>query len=300
MLCASERARLDGGIKISDRRILMARSQDAYEHFAKAVDGPMMVITIMWLPVLIIPLVTPVHGTVATTFEVIDYTIWALFAVEYLAKLGLAPSRKQFFRTHILDLIIVAVPFFRPARLGRLVNLARLGRVGVITADILDRAKKLMTHKGLHFVLLAVVLIVFASAGLVTIAERSTKGANIHDFGQGLWWAIVTVTTVGYGDRYPVTPFGQGVAVALMLVGIGLLGVLTATVASYFVDQKTDKLEERLERMESLLLELTGRGQETRPVTQNGNSAPTTSNQDGYGSADEGSQHQVSSPPGKA
>lgn len=219
----------------------------------------MMVVTILWLPILIVPFVTPLHGEMAATFRAIDYTIWALFAVEYLAKLGLAPDRKHFFRTHLLDLIIVAVPFFRPARLGRLVNLARLGRVGVLVADILDRAKRLMTHKQLHFVMLAVMVIVFAAAGLVTIAERSSKGANIHDFGQGLWWAIVTVTTVGYGDRYPITPFGQGVAVALMLVGIGLIGVLTATVASYFVDQKTDKLEERLERMESLLLELAQR-----------------------------------------
>ena len=61
----------------SDDRSLMARSQEAYEGFARAVDGPMMVITILWLPVSIIPLLTPVHGTVATTFEVIDYTIWA-------------------------------------------------------------------------------------------------------------------------------------------------------------------------------------------------------------------------------
>ena len=221
----------------------------------------MMVITILWLPVLIIPLVTPVHGSVATTFAIIDYAVWALFAFEYLIKFGLAPNRNTFFRTHILDLLIVAVPFFRPARMGRLVNLGRLGRIGVVTADILDRAKRIMTHKGLHFVLLAVAVIVFASAGLVTIAERSARGANIHDFGQGLWWAIVTVTTVGYGDRYPVTPFGQGVAVALMLVGIGLIGVLTATVASFFIDQKTDRLEERLERMEALLVELAGRGE---------------------------------------
>jgi voltage-gated potassium channel len=253
----------------------MARSEGAYERFARAVDGPMMVITILWLPVLIIPLLTPVHGTVASTFAVIDYSVWALFAVEYPAKLGLAPDKKHFFRTHILDLVIVAVPFFRPARVGRLVNLGRLGRIGIVTADILDRGKKIMTHKGLQFVMLAVAVIVFAAAGLVSIAERSAKGADIHDFGQGLWWAVVTVTTVGYGDRYPVTPFGQGVAVVLMLVGIGLIGVLTATVASYFVDQKTDKLEDRLERMEALLLELTGRAgsEQTRGANGNGDAS---------------------------
>ena len=133
----------------------MARSEAAYERFSAAVDGPMMVITILWLPVLIIPLLTPVHGTVASTFATVDYTVWALFAVEYLAKLMLAPNRKQYVRTHVLDLVIVAVPFFRPARLGRLINLARLGRVGIVAADVLARAKKIMTHQGLQFVLLA-------------------------------------------------------------------------------------------------------------------------------------------------
>jgi voltage-gated potassium channel len=105
----------------------------------------------------------------------------------------------------------------------------------------IGRAKGLLSHKGLHFVLLTVVMIIFASARLVTVAERSAPGGNIHNLGQGLWWAVVTVTTIGYGDHYPVTPFGQGVAAVLMIVGIGLIGILTATVASYFVGQDLDR-----------------------------------------------------------
>ena len=221
----------------------LAKSQDAYDRFAAAVDTPLMVLTILWLPILIIPLIKPVHGTTAETFAFIDYTIWALFAVEYLVKLYLAPSRKKYFRSHILDLIIVAVPFFRPARAGRLINLTRLGRIGVIMADGIAHARDVFTHKGLHFVLLTATVMVFASAGLVTIVERSAPNATIHNYGQGLWWAIVTVTTVGYGDKYPVTGFGQGVAVVMMIVGIGLIGVLTATVASYFVGQDLDRAQ---------------------------------------------------------
>ena len=119
----------------------------------------------------------------------------------------------------------------------------------------------MFTHRGLHFVLLAVGLIVFSCAGLVLSFEGNAPGSNIHNFGDAIWWAIVTVTTVGYGDRYPVTPGGRGVAVVLMLVGIGLIGVLTATVASYFVEQKADEgnanLVERLDRMEAMLAKLT-------------------------------------------
>jgi voltage-gated potassium channel len=168
-------------------------------------------------------------------------SIWALFALEYLFKLYLAPSRWKFIGSHVLDLLIVVVPLFRPLRIGRLARLARLGRVGMVAGRAIARGKAVMTHRGLHFVLLAVGIIVFVCAGLVTVAERHAPGSNIHDLGQGLWWAMVTVATVGYGDHYPVTPFGQGVTVFLMLVGIGLIGVLTATVASYFVGQNEDQ-----------------------------------------------------------
>ncbi len=76
----------------------------------------MAVLTLAWLPVLIVPLVVPLHGSVAETFDLIDYSIWALFAVECFVKLYLSPRRWQFFRTHLLDLLIVAVPMFRSLR----------------------------------------------------------------------------------------------------------------------------------------------------------------------------------------
>ena len=143
----------------------------------------------------------------------------------------------------------MAVPFFRPAHAGRLINLSRLGRIGVVMGRGIARAKEVFTHKGLHFVLLTATVMVFASAGLVLIAERNAPGATIHNYGQALWWAVVTVTTVGYGDKYPVTGFGQGIAVVVMVVGIGLIGVLTATVASYFVGQDLDKAKEEREQI---------------------------------------------------
>jgi voltage-gated potassium channel len=240
----------------------------------------MLVVTILWLPVLIVPLASAVHGSVATTFSTVDYTVWALFSLEYLIKLWLAPERRQFFRTHLLDLLIVAVPFFRPLRMGRLIRLLRLSRVGVVLAEGLRRARSILTHNGFHFVVLAAGVLVFACAGLVTFAERNAHGANIHNFGQGLWWAIVTVTTVGYGDRYPITGFGQGVAVLLMLTGIGLIGTLTATVASYFVQEKTNATDERLERIEALLAQLVNTGT-TAPQIDTAESAPNVNAQGG-------------------
>jgi voltage-gated potassium channel len=115
----------------------------------------------------------------------------------------------------------------------------------------------LLTHHNLHFVLLSVAVIVFAAAGLEVAFEVHAKGSTIHGFADALWWAVVTVTTVGYGDKFPVTAAGRGVAVVLMLVAIGLIGVLTATVASFFVGEKADEeqaaLDQRLDRIEAML-----------------------------------------------
>ncbi len=115
-----------------------------------------------------------------------------------------------------------------------------------------------MTHRGLHFVLLAATGIVVASAALVLNFEQHAKGSNIHNFADALWWAVVTVTTIGYGDHYPVSAGGRGVAVVLMLVGIGLIGVLTATVASFFIERQSADADERLDAMQSQLDEIEG------------------------------------------
>ena len=90
-------------------------------------------------------------------------------------------------------------------------------------------------------VAIATVFIAYVSAVQITILERSVEGSNIKNFGDGLWWAVTTVTTVGYGDRYPTTTEGRFLAVLLMMMGISLVGVITASVASWFVKMSQDE-----------------------------------------------------------
>ena len=109
----------------------------------------MLVITILWLPALVIPLATPVHGGVAESLEAIDFIVWALFALEYVVKFTFAPDRRHYVKTHILELIVVVVPFLRPLRI-----VVGLCRVGVVFAETLRRARSILTHNGFHFVVL--------------------------------------------------------------------------------------------------------------------------------------------------
>jgi voltage-gated potassium channel len=232
----------------------LARSQDAYDRFSAAVELPLTILALLWLPILVLPLAARLPAGIADTFSVIDYMVWAVFVVEYLVRLYLAPSRRRFFTRHLVDLAVVALPALRPLRALRLVNLAR---AGAVLANALKRAREILAHRGLHFVLLAVLGIVIVCSAAELGSEQHAHGSTIRNFGDALWWAAVTVTTVGYGDKYPVSPGGRGVAVVLMLVGIGLISVLTATVASYFVEEKADQekaeLNQRLDRIEAML-----------------------------------------------
>jgi len=110
------------------------------------------------------------------------------------------------------------------------------------------RLEAILKHHSLFRVLIAAAATLFLGAWLVLIFEENAKGSNIHSYRDALWWAIVTVTTVGYGDRFPVTEGGRAVATILMLVGIGLIGVLTATVASLFVKEHTDANKEEFRK----------------------------------------------------
>jgi voltage-gated potassium channel len=213
--------------------------EERLERFSARIDPIMMVLALVWLPVLVVPLVTNLHGWVALTFAGVDYFVWAAFVVEYAVKLRLAVDRWRFVRHHLLDLAMVAVPILRPLRLARLLRLIRLDRVVLVLGSGLRRARAMLTHHGLHFVLLAVLTIVFAAAGLELVFEQHSTGPTaIHNFGDAIWWAVVTVTTIGYGDKVPMTGGGKWVATALMFTGIGLVGALTATIASYFVQEQ--------------------------------------------------------------
>ena len=120
-------------------------------------------------------------------------------------------------------------------------------------------ARSILSRRGLQFSLLVALIVIVASAGLETAVESHAHGSNIHGFGDAMWWAIVTVTTVGYGDKFQVTTAGRGIAVALMLTGIAVFCAVTASIAAYFVDTDREpdpqlvEINARLARIEAML-----------------------------------------------
>jgi voltage-gated potassium channel len=125
----------------------------------------------------------------------------------------------------------------------------------------MTEARLLVTSHGLHYAVLLASIVFFALAGLALAFERNAGEANIRTLGDALWWSMATATTVGYGDRFPVTTEGRTIAVLLMFLGVGLFSLMTATIAATFVKPATEKQEatledvlQRLEEMEARLM----------------------------------------------
>jgi voltage-gated potassium channel len=216
-----------------------------------------------------IPLtIAELNGQNGDSFLIADWAIWSVFALDYGLGLALAEDRLRYVRGAWLLLLIVvlSVPVL-PAvlgavRLARLARAFRLVRLVAFSSRALPALRATLGRRGLAY-LIAVFLLLIAVAGAVmSIAEPQTVKGNLWD---GMWWAVVTATTVGYGDISPVTALGRLVAVALMLVGIGLTATLAASVAAYFVNQdKGGDIVEVIARLDSvkrLLVKLGAQGE---------------------------------------
>ena len=169
---------------------------------------------------------TNAQGGAKNAAELVIDVVWALFGVDYLVRLALAPSRGQWFLHHLPDLAVIALPILRPLRLLRLVTL-----VGIMqrSAGTALRGRITLYTAG------SAALLIFTSALATLDAERDEPGSSIRTFGQALWWALTTITTIGYGDTFPVSTEGRFIAALLMIGGVALIGVVTATLASWIV-----------------------------------------------------------------
>ncbi|MFD4420857.1 potassium channel family protein [Agromyces sp. NPDC058484] len=212
------------------------------QRWQKLVDWPLAIAAMAFLIAYSWQVIGELTGTTAAVAETVIWGTWALFVVDYFVNLWLAEQRWRWFYTHLLDLAIVVLPMLRPLRLLRLVTLlAVLQR----TAGAAFRGRVIL------YVIGASLLLVWVAAVAVLDAERG-HDASIQTIGDGLWWAFVTITTVGYGDYFPVTPTGKLVAVGVMIGGIALIGVVTATLASWIVEKvgESNQKEEAASKVE--------------------------------------------------
>lgn len=187
-------------------------------------------------PIVVIDLEPRLMNLSATT----QLLVWLIFAVDLAVRIFLAPRRGAFLSANWVDVLAVALPILRSLRLLRLLSVVTL---------LTRRATKTGSFR-MAFTTQAIstaLLLWIIAALAVTDAERSADG-TIDNIGDGFWWAITTMTTVGYGDAFPITTTGRLIGVGLMLTGIALLGIVTASIASWFVERfEADESQSRQE-----------------------------------------------------
>jgi len=171
---------------------------------------------------LIGPLMWKLSPSEESIFLTLDWFIWAIFAVDMGIKFVVAPHRLAYLRRHWLEVLVVVVPFSRPLRILRIFIFGSRAWVGMRRLVNVD------------FLLVYGVGLVIIAATVVASVEGG-ENASIQSFPDALWWAVVTITTVGYGDMVPVTAAGRAVGFILMLRGIAFFSGLTANFASFLV-----------------------------------------------------------------
>lgn len=210
---------------------------------------------------------------VSITFAILDFTkplnpvqvrvdniVYGLFVIDYIVRFVIADNKKEFIKRNIFDLIAI-IPFnsafrvFRILKFTRLLKFAKLTklfRIGSMFARMLTKIRRFVNTNGFKYVLMLTGVSILAGTFGMIYFEQMT-------FSDALWWSFVTATTVGYGDLSPSTNAGRIIASLLMLVGIGLIGSLTSSITSFFLNSdegpkkcSSDKVEMVLTMYEAL------------------------------------------------
>jgi voltage-gated potassium channel len=198
------------------------------ERWEKVTSWPLIIASVLFVVAYSCQVIADLDGSPFVWVRAVMVGTWVFFAVDYVVRLSLARPRGVWFRRHLFDLAVVVIPAMRPLRL-----LKALTVIGALQRTVGARLRSSLTIYGAG----AALVLIWIAALAVLDAERRADGANIVDFGDAVWWAFVTITTVGYGDFYPVTAGGRIVAVLLMCGGVAVLGVVTATLSSWVIEK---------------------------------------------------------------
>jgi voltage-gated potassium channel len=200
--------------------------------FEKRAAWPMAAAAVTFLVGLTVQVIVGPHGSCSTATNLVMSAAWGIFVLDYVARLCLAGDRRRWFVRHLLDLAVVVLPLFWPLRLFRLLFL-----IAVIEKAI----GQAIRGRVILYTASGALLLVYACSLSILQVERARPDSTINNFGDALWWALETVTTVGYGDKSPHTTLGKLIAATLMIGGIGVVSLITASLASWIVERVAEE-----------------------------------------------------------
>lgn len=239
----------------------------------KKIDAPMILLALLIIPVVVIELeIVSTNEYLVSCATKIDDGIWFAFLLEYLVLISLYDDKIGYTKRSWLNLIILLlspplicpegfalIRSLRSLRALRLFRALRFLRITIALKRGVKPILDVLVKNSLHYVTLITILLIIFSG--IAFSWLEYQDISIQGIFHGAWWAITTVTTVGYGDLYPESSKGRILAVAVMIIGIGFVAILTANIASYFVEKdknregENQKEKEREENQNQLILE---------------------------------------------
>lgn len=223
-----------------------------------------LVLCVYAIAALALHTILPADGAGRDFLDTVDYVVCGIFFVDFLVSLATSPDRTRYFLTWGWLDLLSSVPALPLARLGRVARLLRIFRLirGIRATKIF--VSLLMARRAenafLAACLVALLMLVCCGSAMLHF-EVGHPEANIRTAEDAMWWGVTTLTTVGYGDRFPVTTEGRIVAAVLMIVGLGLFGTLSGFVAAWFLGpspqraENTDDLRSEIAQMRQLVEE---------------------------------------------
>jgi len=221
---------------VSEQGKIIRRHGNAYEIF-------ILVLTLFSLLLIVLQLL-PIDDDTRFLVGTYDDVVCVIFLIDFAYNMAVTRPRRDYFvgESGWLDLIgsIPSVPWLQYTGLFRLARVARLLRIrralgGQAGRELLRDVIRNRGQYAVFITILYALMVLSLSSIAILQFEAKSPDANIHTGGDALWWAVVTITTVGYGDRYPVTGLGRTTAFFVMLAGVGIIGALASILASYLV-----------------------------------------------------------------
>jgi voltage-gated potassium channel len=213
---------------------------------------PMIIFGLLVIPVLYIQM-TSTNPTLRLFAYIIDILIWLAFVIEFVTLISVTKDKKQYVKTNWLNLAIIVLspPLPLKAFKGfeglRIIRVLRVLRVFVVLSRGTKGFKKFYAKNSFNYIIYLTVILIFICGFIFSIFE---KGKSLFD---GIWWAIETVSTVGYGDIAPITTGGRAIGIILIFLGIGFMSMLTAAISAYFVEKDSNReMKQILEKLDTL------------------------------------------------
>ena len=184
----------------------------------------------------------------------LDFLICSIFMLQLSVDLIRSTNKLQFMKRHWID-FLASLPMIEPLRYARLFSILRVILVIRSSRNVIRQLLRNKHETTLASILLLLVILLTAGSSMMLFIEGHSPSANIKDGGDAMWWALVTISTVGYGDHYPVTDGGRILAAGLIICGVGLFGMISGLVTS-MITSPSKVQTTRSENKEKLLIEL--------------------------------------------